>query len=62
MPLIRVRSVAALYTLMILLALLGEGWIDHSSRAAEPEEASVYWEKPTGELGGTMVADPVLIQ
>ena len=33
-----------------------------SPSLAEPEDASVYWEKPTQGLGGKMVADPSLVQ
>ena len=47
MPPIRVRSITALFTLMVLPVLFGEGLLDNSSRAAEPEDSSVYWKEST---------------
>ena len=44
---------------MILLVFLDKG---NLSWAAEPEDASVYWEKPAQGMGGKRVADPALVQ
>jgi hypothetical protein len=62
MPPTRVQSVNALYILIVLLTLLGEGLLDSSSRAGEPEDSSIYWNESTQELGGKRVTDPALLQ